>query len=361
MPVSNKSNIKLSIIVPHYNVIEFADCLYQVLFSQITGETELLLVEDCSNDGTRENLKILESTNTNENIKFLYLEENLGLSGARNYGASYARGEYLWFLDSDDTVHEKAVHYISGILKSCNPDGVVFDFFWFHADLGECHIDKQSTYYKARSQFRSFPAKKLISDKNQLIQILFRDKQLFAWAFVYKKELWLAHPFPEGKKFEDVMTIPKVVFEGKDLYYFPKPLVYYRQRNNSILSKPNLQSCKDMIVSMKEISHYFKKQSLSKEAQLEVYTFYLRMIRWSLKDIYENGMFDSSQKQYIEKELKLFKDQLPWDIKTFLSLLKEPKFKFSSYLLFYHLNVYLFTRNIEKHIRNLLSLQFLKE
>lgn len=91
--------IKISIIIPVYNVEKYIEeCLISVL-NQTMKEIEII----CINDGSTDNsLKILNNyKNKNENIRIVN-QENSGLSNARNVGLSLAKGEYIFFLDSDD-------------------------------------------------------------------------------------------------------------------------------------------------------------------------------------------------------------------------------------------------------------------
>lgn len=92
--------MKLSIIIPVYNVENYLDeCLNSILKNK-PNNVEIITVNDGSNDRSREILSKYKE-------KILILDkENGGLSSARNYGAEYASGEYIYFLDSDDLVSE---------------------------------------------------------------------------------------------------------------------------------------------------------------------------------------------------------------------------------------------------------------
>jgi CDP-glycerol glycerophosphotransferase len=94
------SPIKLSIIVPIYNVAGYLrDCLDSILRQQLAAY-EVLLINDGATDTS--GLIAQEYATTNPDV-FVYIEQkNRGLSGARNTGIDAARGDYLFFMDSDD-------------------------------------------------------------------------------------------------------------------------------------------------------------------------------------------------------------------------------------------------------------------
>lgn len=99
-------NKLLSIIIPNYNKQKYIrECIESVL-NQSYRPIEIIIVDDCSTDNSRE--IILELSQKFECIKPFFQEKNAGVSYARNTGALHASGEYITFLDSDD-------YY-------CNPD-----------------------------------------------------------------------------------------------------------------------------------------------------------------------------------------------------------------------------------------------
>lgn len=92
---------KLSVIVPCYNVAETVDLTLRSLLAQPI-DLEVIAVEDCSTDATREVLA--EWAKRDARIRLVLNERNLGLASARNAGMPHVRGEYLAFADSDDWV-----------------------------------------------------------------------------------------------------------------------------------------------------------------------------------------------------------------------------------------------------------------
>lgn len=91
--------IKISVIIPCYNVEEYLEQCIESVVTQTLKEIEVICVDDGSSDGTSDMLDLLARRYCN--IKVLH-KQNGGLSKARNIGFDVANGKYVLFLDSDD-------------------------------------------------------------------------------------------------------------------------------------------------------------------------------------------------------------------------------------------------------------------
>ena len=98
--------IKISIIIPVYQVEQYIEaCLNSVASQTMTKELECLVVDDCGSDGSLDIAKrFIASYCGNIKFRLIQRECNGGLSAARNSGINEARGEYVYFLDSDDAI-----------------------------------------------------------------------------------------------------------------------------------------------------------------------------------------------------------------------------------------------------------------
>ncbi|MFD6277614.1 glycosyltransferase family 2 protein [Streptomyces sp. NPDC060209] len=92
--------VKLSVIVPFYNVQAYAPDTLRSLRANTREDFEFILVDDCSTDGTADLLR--RAQDGIEGVVVLRHERNAGLATARNTGLDAARGEYIAFLDGDD-------------------------------------------------------------------------------------------------------------------------------------------------------------------------------------------------------------------------------------------------------------------
>lgn len=101
-PPSVTGVVKLSVVVPFYNVQTYVPETLRSLAANARKDFEFLLVDDCSTDGTPELLRRAERELPGAVL--LRHEKNGGLATARNTGLDAARGEYLTYLDGDDWV-----------------------------------------------------------------------------------------------------------------------------------------------------------------------------------------------------------------------------------------------------------------
>jgi len=113
----------VSIITPSYNSSKFiVECVNSVI-SQTFQNWEMIIVDDCSNDNSRD--IISELTAKDERLKSIFLEENVGAAEARNVAIKQARGKYIAFLDSDDIW---VVNKLEKQIAFMNDNDIAFSF-----------------------------------------------------------------------------------------------------------------------------------------------------------------------------------------------------------------------------------------
>ena len=91
----------ISIIVPIYNAEHYLEACLNSLLKQTVAELEILLIDDGSTDSS---LRIAQNAATQDNRITIYKQQHAGQSEARNLGLSHAKGEYIAFVDADDTI-----------------------------------------------------------------------------------------------------------------------------------------------------------------------------------------------------------------------------------------------------------------
>ncbi|WP_377270760.1 glycosyltransferase family 2 protein [Peterkaempfera sp. SMS 1(5)a] len=116
-----RNHVKLSVIVPFYNVQAFAPDTLRSLAANTRADFEFVLVDDCSTDATPAVLE--QYARTLPGAVVVRPEHNRGLAGARNVGLDAARGEYLTFLDGDDWV---GAGYLEQLLDAVERHGCDF-------------------------------------------------------------------------------------------------------------------------------------------------------------------------------------------------------------------------------------------
>lgn len=192
------SKFKISIIMPAYNAEKTIKKAIDSCLNQSLKETELIIVDDCSTDSTRD-IMIPIRNNNPDRVKILFQEKNAKQGAARNRGFREAEGEYILFVDSDDWIERDACRklYECAIKEEC--DEVVGDYALVY-DTGE------KKYIKVFESVRGSLGKQTINSQAKLLQ-----QPGYFWCKLYKKE-FLERIFPEGKLFPEFVRYEDSAF-----------------------------------------------------------------------------------------------------------------------------------------------------
>ena len=247
--------IKVSIIVPFYNVENYIEKCLQSLVNQTLEDIEILLVNDGSQDTSEAIAKQFVEKYPN---KIIYLEkENGGLSDARNYAIPYAKGEYIAFLDSDDYVETNMYEEMYNKAKKEDLDYVECDFLWEYPDK------------TLESKGRQYDSKKE----------MFIHTRVVAWNKLIKREIVQNNhlEFPKGYRYEDVEFFYKLLPLIHHYGIVQKPFIHYVQRENSISNVQNKRT-KEIIDVLEHVIAYYKTNNLFDEYKEEIEYTYARYI-----------------------------------------------------------------------------------
>lgn len=247
--MSTASTPWLSILIPVYNVQDYLQACLQSVLSQVDEGVEIIALDDVSTDNS---LSLLQQINAQsaQPICIQQHAKNQGLSAARNSMLEQARGDYIWFLDSDDIICPGSLASLKNIVAQHQPDLVVCDFYMLR--------DKTQLKHKLRGELhrKSFGGNEyqLSSDKNALFYYLYKTAQLHIWSKIAKRSLWGNDlRFPSGQLMEDQTVTPRLFLRANSYYYCPEVWLGYRQRPGSILSTPNMQRLIDSSISAKDV------------------------------------------------------------------------------------------------------------
>jgi glycosyltransferase involved in cell wall biosynthesis/CDP-glycerol glycerophosphotransferase (TagB/SpsB family) len=216
---------RFSVIIPCFKVQGFLrECLDSVL-DQSYRDIEVVAVDDCSPDGCGAILD--EYAARDDRVRVLHLEENVGLGLARNAGLPHATGDYLFFLDSDDTLTSGALRAMADRLaESADPDVLVFDYartYWWGGTRRNvlAHVLAQTD--------GTFTA----AERPEILDLL-----MVVWNKVYRRDFVEREgfTFPPGYYEDTPWTFP-VMFSAGRIATLDRICLNYRQRRQgNILS-----------------------------------------------------------------------------------------------------------------------------
>ncbi|MFF0966102.1 bifunctional glycosyltransferase/CDP-glycerol:glycerophosphate glycerophosphotransferase [Streptomyces sp. NPDC003703] len=210
---------RFSVIVPAYRVQAYLHACLESVLSQSFMDLELIAVDDCSPDACGEIID--EFAARDPRVRAIHLEENQGLGAARNAGMARATGEYLLFLDSDDTLTPEALWAIAARLKETGePDVLVYGFArtdW----TGRPEPDPAGGLLCQEG-----PAPFRLADRPDLLRVL-----MVAWNKAYRRDFVRREElaFPDGYYEDTPWTYPALLAAGS-IATLDRVCVHYRQR-----------------------------------------------------------------------------------------------------------------------------------
>ncbi len=248
------NNVKISIIVPVYNVEAYLPKCLDSLINQTLKDIEILAVNDGSTDNS---LSILEEYSKKDSRITILNKTNSGLSDARNYAFDYIKGEYVGFLDSDDYVDLEMFEDMYNAARSSD------------AEIVECNL--HHTY----DTFEDTEIGDIITDNKQLIM----KGRSVVWNKIYKTS-WLLNTgvrFPSGLIYEDVNFYCKIVPFLNKIEYVEGAYVHYVQRGSSINNHQTLKTMQ-IIDILNDIYNFYEQEGFLTEYRDALEFLYIRIL-----------------------------------------------------------------------------------
>ena len=222
----------ISIIIPIYNVKDYVlDCLQSVTNQTKKNGIECILVDDCGTDNSMEIAEeFVSSYNGMIDFRIYHHDKNKGLSAARNSGIREAKGKYLYFLDSDDTIYPNCLNIMFDSAEK------------YDADLVQGSYDSDVPYMEQFSK-HSLP---LFSDNHPFIKrtlLNYDVNPVMAQNRLVKKNIIVDNNlfFKEGIIHEDhywTFFLAKVI---NRICFIKDKTYYYRQTIGSITNRVNIE------------------------------------------------------------------------------------------------------------------------
>ena len=259
----------ISIIVPVYNVALYVEaCIKSVMRQSYDGPIECIIVDDCGTDNSMSIVERLVAGYMGPiSFKVLHHTCNRGLSAARNTGMDAAKGDYLFFLDSDDELTEDCIEKLATPLKNEQYDMVL-------GDLINIRLSDNNEWIERKTNFKlKLEDKTILRDKeilkthkrgwNQLAQ-----NKLYKAAFIKENRL----RFKEGLLHEDNLWGFQIAYFARSLYVVKYVTYLWRHREGSITYLYNGEERKQSyIIIMKEMNTFIKEYNIEDVAVYPIY------------------------------------------------------------------------------------------
>lgn len=279
--------IKISVIIPVYNVYEWIDQCLESIVNQSFKDFEVLLIDDGSTDNSDH--KCEQWCNSDRRVRMIK-QQNAGPSAARNTGIKEAHGEYLAFIDADDWIDKDFLLDLYSEAEKENADVAECDIWRFNNKTGEktyhaCYGCMQQSYTKIEHMVYGHTA---------------------IWKCLFRRRLFLDYNilFPSCHS-EARAVYALLIALANNVVNVRKPLYYYRRlRKNSLSEKPregNEHKNEVGVQAFAELLDGFKRCGIYDENVLLLE----KIVNYKLSDIL-CGMFTRREENDIKKTVEVY-------------------------------------------------------
>lgn len=243
---------KVSVIIPVYNCEYYIEkCIKSILF-QSYKNIEVIIINDGSKDNTSQIVRKL----IKEDKRIIYIEqENKGVSEARNKGINLASGEFIVFVDGDDTVECNYIELLVSKMINNNLDLVACGY----TDISIYGAIKLNDFYKGN----------FIIDKHEFIDNIFKGVGGTLWGKIFKKEIINKNNIRMRNNIfmcEDMIFVLEYSVNSNSFGAIKYSLYNYNRKNeNSISSKISFKYFENLINVIEEIEKILKENHFNKE------------------------------------------------------------------------------------------------
>ena len=285
-----ENKIKISVVVPAYNVEKYIEKALRSIMEQSLKEIEIIVINDGSKDNT---LNIIKKLILEDSRIVLIDKKNGGVSQARNDGIKKARGEYISFIDGDDWIEKD-------FYKDCYKYGVKNNLDIIATDAYIDYFRKKRTKY-----LKEFETEEIISGKKYLSQLYKNNCLKVVWNKIIKKDIFIKNNLfflenvPSG---EDMNLTIKLGYVTSRIGKVNKAYYHYIQYPQSVTKQKTANKIYPFLKSFDDIREFIKKidDNLLKQDEEKIYKYEVNSIQnFVVKDS------DWKNKEYV-KAVEIF-------------------------------------------------------
>jgi len=254
--------VKISIVIPVYNVVKYLDECVKSVVSQSYADLEIILVNDGSTDDSG---KLCDEWAQKDARVRVVHKKNGGLSDARNAGVAVATGDYVLFLDSDDFWDDtNAVERLVDRVKQSGADMIAFSYKKFYEDSGE-----------VKPYFSAVPDMPLGLSLDGQMKFLAEHRLYIASAcnkFLKRSLLDSSMLFKVGVFSEDIEWCARLLTKVTSIDFLFEDFYCYRQRAGSISHAYRDKNCSDLVDAFLQCKECAERTSGETQKLLLQYT-----------------------------------------------------------------------------------------
>ncbi len=295
--------VKVSVVIPVYNVEDFLEECLDSIVNQSLKDLEII----CVNDGSTDNsLDILNRYAEKDDRFTVISQENGGHAVATNRGMELAKGEYLYLMDADDILKLNALEETVRVADEKNVDFVIFQAINYYMDTDE---------YKEQENYSMNKLADFVGDKvfnwNDVKDFAFKIT-VTPWSKLYRRDFVVncGAKFPEGLVFDDNVFFFEVFFNAERITFYRKHLFVRRWYSQSS-TKAGDQRFLDSIKIIDLMWDLFKKYDVFTVFKNELYNLRVRVgykrLTW-IKDEFKLMYLEALKKDFEKVKKETFFD-----------------------------------------------------
>lgn len=241
--------IKVSILMPIYKVERYLEKTLNSIFTQTYQNIDYVFVNDCSPDNSLQVLKDTISKHGIEEGRFTIInhEQNEGIAVSRTDCISNAKGEYIFFVDSDDWIESDAVEQM---VKACN-NGTI--------DIVGCDFMKDFLSGKTTYHHEEYA----VTCRDNMLKCLNYDIATVLWKLLIRKSLFDNFKItPHVDIVEDYIMSVKLYYYANSFVALPKAFYHYVQYNQARVSFQTLWSVNMHIKGVEEVEEFCREKGM---------------------------------------------------------------------------------------------------
>lgn len=256
----------ISIIIPVYNAGKYLEACVTSVLRSTYEPLEVILVDDCSTDDSGPLCDQLAEKD--ERIKVIHCQENGGQGKARNAGLAIMSGDYVGFVDADDTIHPKMYEKLHDLLIA------------HHADISFCSRKVISDWLPDEHEDTGIS---VFEDGKVDVSRLGHGDDLESPVLkLYRKEIFSHLRFPESHWAEDLFIVPDYLAQASRIVYTSEQLYFYSVRKDNVsFKRPTQERLDFQILGYEKLYRYFKMKAYDQQ-RFAKYVLYSYAQAWLL-------------------------------------------------------------------------------
>ena len=243
----------ISVLIPVYEVEEYLDRCVQSVLAQTYKNFEVVMVDDGSKDRSAEIAS--RYAEEHENIR-LICSEHAGVSHARNVLLENAKGEYIFFLDSDDFLDPETLQTLYDLAVKYDADITQGKMFWTQTDGYTANKLENPDIYIITSF-----AKMVEAWHQNIVQTMVMSK-------LYNRKALEHIVFPLGKIHEDEAVMHHILSNVKKMVCIMQPLYYYYRNTKSIMNRAFSYARYDALDALQDRIDFFDSRDMDFDADM---------------------------------------------------------------------------------------------